>query len=615
MNYQQDLVTSAEAAQRIQKEQIRTSTPEFLRILNLTKEQINVLERNLMLDLDICPVSKLDSFQQRLGNIDPEHLKYMLRENYYNAEFMKTVLCAANAIFYSPPMKSGDVAPNQRIRRWIKTLSKIGVPSVEGITFRSSFDVASDVFVIKAPRSPYINLRHELIVGLTLNKLRGKVPNFAYVFGGFMCTQPILSPNPSEKSPVGWCNADDPAVQYIVYENIDPSVSMKDYCETCTFPQFLSKYMQFLYAENKAYEMYDYTHGDVHYENVLVRKTDTVYIPYEYNGETLYVISEGVSTLIDYGYSHLRVPEGNIGVSDPNLVSHGVFPNKSFPMFDAFKLLMFCAKATMDSKNASCFEGISRIIRFFNSSENVITFVNAMYNNLYSLPYTSRTANIMFSDLISYIQNNIPEYQQVVTTRVLRNSHILGCIGKNVCISTEETIKNLGLSSDVKINTVFDFYDIVSHLESKNDTVGISHAVNNFAETTAYESAISHMNDLINRLNDLQGSIQVITIGDLQTLNNPTFVAMYKSYLAKVFEIYDIQQQLTVITNSLMFLSKYYNIDVDDINQVIDALAAKIAEFQGILEYIKYDNAKLLSSTNPIYVSRDFPELTILSNV
>lgn len=615
MNYQQDLISSSEVEQRIKSEVARTSTPEFLKILNTTKEQINAVERYLISHLDVCPVSKLNTFQQKLGNIDPEHLKYLLQENYYNAEFMKTILCATSSIFYSSPSDSGSVGPNQRIRRWIQTLSKIGVPSVEGITFRGSFDTTSDVFVIKTPRNPTIDLRHEMIIGLTLNKLRGRVPNFAYVFGGFMCTQPILSTNPDETSPVGWCNSDDPAVQYIVYESIYPSVSMGSYCKTCTFSQFLSKYLQVLLGLNEAYKTFDYTHNDLHHDNVLIRESSDVYIPYDLDGETIYIKSEGVATIIDYGYSHMRLPEGDIGVTAPKLVAYAIYPNKSFPIYDAFKLLMFCGLDTLQANNMTCFEGISRIIRFFNSSEDIPTFINNMYSNLFSLPYTSKTANVTLIDLIAYIRDVIPEYQEVVTTRVLRNSFILGCMGKTVCISSEDTIKDLGLSSDTRISTVFDFYDIVSKLENLGDNEGISHSLGNFDVSPAYESAINHMNDLINRLNFLQRSLRIMTISDTVTLSDETFVKLYKSYLAKVFEIYDIHQQLGIVTDSLVFLSKYYDIDAEDINLVIDARTKQFVEFQGILNYIKYDNAKLLSVMNPIDISKEFPEISILIKV
>jgi hypothetical protein len=239
-----------------------------------------------------------------------------------------------------------------------------------------------------------------------------------------------------------------------------------------------------------------------------------------------------------------------------------------------------------------------------------------MSADLFSLPYTSKTSGVKFKDLIGYIKRTVPEYDEVVSSRVLRSSHILGCMGNTVCVSTEESIKDLGLTGEAKLHTVFDFQDVVSRLEgTPGSEETIAHAMGNFDEIPAYESAILHMNDLINRLNYLQGNLQIITIGDVQTLNDTTFASLYKSYLTKVFEIYDIHQQLNTITNSLSFLSKYYAIDAEDINRVIDAVSLKVAEFQNILEYIRYDNAKLSTAIDPVRLANDYPELTILSRV
>src|SRR5436190_712755 len=81
---------------------------------------------------------------------------------------------------------------------------------------------------------------------------RSYVPNFAYVFGGFKCSAPILQDpkyilGSAGRYPVNWCNS-GLDIEYIIYENIAPAVSFKEYVKKCTFEQFLDKYLQIIYA-------------------------------------------------------------------------------------------------------------------------------------------------------------------------------------------------------------------------------------------------------------------------------------------------------------------------------------------------------------------------------
>lgn len=609
------LTNSAEIIRQIESEKIRTSTPEVAALIQQQKKYITSIERNRLLTSEVCPISKLETYRKTLPNIDPENFKSLIRENFYNNNLMKSILCVTNSIFFSEPIEKGNIAPNQRIRRWIKQLLKIGQPSVEGVAFRASFDKTDDVFVIKAPRSHNVDLTHELIVGLQLNKLRGLVPNFAYVFGGFMCSEPILSSDASRKSPLGWCNLEYPAVEYIVYENIVPSVSMEQYCKTASFPDWLSKYMQILFALKLAHDTLDYTHYDLHYQNVLIRTTGISYIPYNTEMGVVYIKTDGVATIIDYGYSHIKLPEGHIGVSDTNLVAHSIYPNTSFQLHDAFKLLMFSALSAYMNKNVTLLEGINRIFPFFDYSEDIVTALGALRTPAYSLAYTSKTSKVELSDLIIYIVENIPEYNSVIQYQVPSSAKILGCIGTDLCMSTEQTIHKLGLDKGIHIDTVFDFCDIVSELEQEGNMQEIENVIKYFDVTTAYANAIEDLNQLINKLNDKSKNLYIFTFSNLSDIMNPKVYSDFRLYLQNIFEIYDTYQQIQVIMECLVTLSKYYQLDAEQIQMSEDYIESYYEDFLKIIDSVKLINSQLKSIITDDVKDRDFPELSILSKI
>lgn len=139
---------------------------------------------------------------------------------------------------------------NQKIKNHLIDLKKIGVDGAHGFAFISNYQAhkkkTKDIFVIKSGIHKDVEFdesRHEVIVGLELNKLRNRIPNFAYVYGGFTCGIPMIINKKAEN----WCSTSN-EVNYVVYEYINNNIRIQDYVNYCTTEQFIEKYLQLLLA-------------------------------------------------------------------------------------------------------------------------------------------------------------------------------------------------------------------------------------------------------------------------------------------------------------------------------------------------------------------------------
>ena len=595
-----DLITINELQNLPVSERKRLSSPEMVRKLDEIKRTIEASEDIFLSNLKICSDSQLKILQNKLPNIDVEKFKSELRSNFYNSEFMKAILCVSNSIFYYSP--ESQIAPNIRIKRWIKNLVKLS-EGAEGYAFNGSLDNADDVFIIKVPKSAEVDLTHELVIGLQLNKLREYVPNFAYVFGAFRCTSPVMIPEGNR--PVSWCNKRN-GVSYIVYENISPGVTLEEYCRTCTFKQFLDKFLQLNRALSLAYKMYKYTHYDLHYKNVIIRESggEPFYIVYTDNfDKVIYLKTDSVATIIDYGFNHLIINGKHYGISHPALAASGVYPDIAFQIYDSFKLLMFCAYGMMNSGNITCLSRTIDLIKFFNRSEDLYQMIKLGFNTLFALPWTPKTKDISVDDLYVYIRNFIPEFNDIISeTPPMTNSNILGCFNGNVCMSQEETLKSLNIDKTLTIDNIFDFYDIVSKLENEGKDAEIQDALNNFNYQKAYEDAIFELEDLKAQILDYAQQLNYIIKIEgmtLESLSNPEFINSYRIFLLNILASLDIYQHFDIIFKSVEFFLKYYNIS--DVSNYY-ALKDWVTNFQQ-----DFDRITAMIHTDYTYIIKTFP--------
>ena len=87
-------------------------------------------------------------------------------------------------------------------------------------------------------------------------------------------------------------------------------------------------------ALQKAYELFDYTHYDLHPKNIIFEPLDSeYYIKYD----NYYVKTKFVVKIIDYGFNYIKFENKDFGII--GFENEGIHPNSSYPLYDIVKLL------------------------------------------------------------------------------------------------------------------------------------------------------------------------------------------------------------------------------------------------------------------------------------
>jgi len=467
----------------------------YIDIFLYYKSTQEILEKDILKSNHICQKDERDYIRENLHNLNSEKLKYYNVNQFFNEDALKTTMCTLNSLFYTKI--NDDNYHTEIIKRYINNLQKIGEETAYGYAFTADFMNADNMFVIKTPKnSKNDNLLHELIVGLYgTNKLRKDIPNFAYIYGGFKCSPMLLYNNNVES----WCkrskhsNKND--VNYILYENINPSISFYDFLETCSPDDFLNMFLQILYALNYANKTIDFTHYDTKGDNILIRTiTDIREVKnfgYDHNfndlknpddfqikypdgkGGFVYITTDAIPTFIDYGMSHIKTNDKNdklnidIGIYD--FYNQNIYGDKSWIMSDVYSILIDVI-LSISQINGELNPCLMLIMKFFNKVENIEDILEKSKirqlngNFLFKkLPYTQELFEQLTIDkLITYIRTIFNCYFISETPNKLGENPILNCESLK-CVSTDEIYKNILTENNTEL------IDLYYNIENKEN--------------------------------------------------------------------------------------------------------------------------------------------------
>lgn len=566
---------------------ITTLASQADRIKQLQDEQRKI-EEEYFKEGFACPVDQLNSIRDRISTVDPTTYKNILRERFYDASIMKAAMCTAESIAYMPPLEGGNISANIRIKKWIRGLHRINSDTADGYAMKTGLNNTNDTFIIKAPREDKnLMLLHEYFVGVYgLNKLRTHIPNFAYVLGGFKCSAPIID---DRNDVVAWCNNNDYPVDYVIYENITPGDTLSNIIiKGCTFDEWLGYYMQILYSLEMAFVSCDFTHYDLHTDNVIIRVVPAhlkvkgrFHIPYPTeNNQLEYISASSVATIIDYGLAHIKYKGRSFGAYDK--MHYGVLPNKGFPLFDAYKLLMFSLKYMSEVGDNNLFNLAANILKFFNNVESPQEVLAKQAETYYYLPYTPALANLSIFNLTTYIRQ-IYNMSHIISAQVSSGEEVLGCTltktagNMRVCADSMDFYRSIGLAAQPVAHDIFDFYDIITRLADEHtdeSKMEIDRIVKKFDYNEARLRALNNYNILVLKLNALVlgGTIDTIRVEpmtimklyvptenfNINNLFNEETLRMYKDYAYRVAEIYETMQGITVMHNALVYAADVY---------------------------------------------------------
>ena len=514
------------------------------------------------------------------------------------------------------------LSPNERGREYIKDLKRIGNTSVYGIamteTLKNNRSEAKDLFIIKTSSKPEYNydIIHECIVGFYgTNKLRDVgIPNFAYVYGAFSGSPTFY--NDVDKKVISFIDTMKDPVNYIMYENINPSIPLSEYCTKCSAEEFLLYYCQIIYALLYANKDIGFTHYDSHTNNILMRKISNgpFYIAYPDlvdKNKKHYFLSKGyIPTFIDYGMSHITYYNNNkkedFGALNNNLISSSIFRDRPFFFHDAYKILMFSLRYMKNYNNPSYDELKSLSVYFFNKQISDDELEKIYINTNFNLPYTQATSGLDEEQWNAFTKKyniNIPfdaNDTNYITPKDYFDELVYFYNSKfkpNVFTNNYDETKQIGnvnyygtriisttipLITSPPILTLSEFYDIYGLLYENNDIENIILLVGDFIKNKYYirDEALKKLS---NFNIELEKNIKVIKIdhnyiNDLNYINyikyNFNDIVIYMNNYNNFCTFLHIIRRLFLKNNAVLYLYK------EDYNGIYNSYFEKLNQYK-----------------------------------
>lgn len=353
-----------------------------------------------------------------------------------NYEAFFELQCVLNYLFKD----IGELSHQVIIRKYIKNLRKIGAPSIGGDVYTSDFNADEDFIILKTnSKSSGISFIHELFIGLVLNQTREDIPNFVFTFGGFDCSMPV---DPETKI-ISYCKKTDFNIEYIMLENLKNTTSLADFIrDGCTVDEFLMIFLQILYALTYANERFDFTHYDLHGDNVLLKFYKEEYsIPYETENGIEYLNTNITAHIIDYGMSHIKYKGNHYGIFGYERFAK--YPNASYYLSDAYNLLCKCIDEAARNKQEHLIDPLTMIFEFFNREDNAVDAVYKQRQYHHMLPPLKLFPDLTNLDLATYIR----KFNFNIDITMEPKALVLNCkMNKNLCVDAKTIHKEFKIN-------------------------------------------------------------------------------------------------------------------------------------------------------------------------
>lgn len=603
-------ITTTDIVDNINRLTIVVREPNLSETLKLYEKNQLSNEEKLVAESQICGKDKLKDIRERISGLHPEKLEEDVNNNFYDANVMKAVQCTIDSVIYAPTNSTGSDYHNDKIKEYIQNLHQIGAESINGYAFLGDFDGIKNFFVEKVAQNPLNDLLiHELVVGLYgTNKLREFIPNFSYIYGGFKCSPPII--DPETKKIASWCLDNENTVNYVLYENVAPAISVYDYVDNCSASEFLNVYMQVLYSLRLAHKMIDYTHYDLHGENVLVRTpkntTGQFQIDYDTEKGKEYITSDVVSTFIDYGSSHIKtedIIDQNKGIilkgqdfGVHGLIPYSIYPNRSFILYDAYRLLISCMGRAYDKHNDDVLNEGIKILKFFNTVEDPITVINSSNSSI--LPLIEKVEKLSLDDLITHIRS-------VCNCDFIGDRNDLPILDCEMSCPTEEAIfDNIGISDELPVPTnILEFYDQFILLNKQERFDEADKILDEFDYDNAISKHIKMIDEqatvITNKISQFNNTDKFILEGiPYEELFTFDVMTAYKNSYVNIGEIIDLISKYDHYVGIGTDVATIYDDQemIEEINSILDVTDLLIFPFFDEVIVIIDTNANYLAS-------------------
>ena len=564
----------------------------------------------------LCPLRVNIGVDYYHSRIDGQQLRLMASKHFYDPQVMSKIQCLVGSLAIMPNQQLLGASAGQRVRYWLANRKWLA-SGAYGSVSTANFDGATNIIAIKVA-TDVEDLTHELFVGFHLNALRSEIPNFAYVYAGFDCNYPL-----NTKEMRGWCHNTDnklKRISTILYENISPSETLYDYLKGgATFDQWLNIYLQFLFAIRLAYNKYNFTHYDIHLKNILIRRIEGVkpfYIPYTSDVGIEYLLADKIATIIDYGFSHIKIGTNVVGVY--NVRGFGIDPLRGRPMADAYRFLMTTFQFWYGRRDLNKVNNIVPLLRFFwkNVDKNTVNVMATVLSNLthMELPELSELKTVTIDKLLNYIRSNY-KLDVMLTKNKPSSVRILGCSGTDICLASNSDYDAIGLNPKYKPEKLFEFYDLHRYLINIKSS-GLANDLKSIYKDKYllyYPITLGNYNSVLTQATKIIGAKTI----DWKNIQNTDITALgssqqladeYKKQLTIYLVYYDILWNGSNLRNILMYAANVYGNTSENFSRgkKILLIMKKLLEKIKLLINNDWDHIKYLSSNATFRRSKNF---------
>lgn len=349
-------------------------------------------------------------------------------------------------------------------------------------------------------KTPHYDATHEFVVGaFGTNKLRNSLPNFSYVLGGCHI--------PGENTPL---------IKDVLYENLDRSITLRDYLGQCNVEEFLNQYLQVIYALDEAYKTIDFTHYDLHHENVRIRVlNEEVSIKYHTENDEEYFHTSLYPCIQGYSYSHFKHNGKDYGVVE----SKYNIANRSYPMYDAYKLLMYCMAEVKSKNNFEVYNICRRIFEYFNTEDSPKHAVVNQEPVLYYLPPFRRFEDMSLLGLAEYIRSSVllDFISPIPGAKLYSSEH-------RIFANATEAVSRVSRLEDILL--VNKELPDTEQILVNDETVDIFNV---------------HGRNLADYIKHILSQFKIYTIhgGSVETLNDENFTTIYQRYIYTTIDLFN----------------------------------------------------------------------------
>jgi ubiquinone/menaquinone biosynthesis C-methylase UbiE len=380
---------------------------------------MNTFEKHFLVNYSyvtyVYIVSKLEKYNQlineKYSEINPPLYNQALSqfndnviEKILNSEYLdhNKLQCISMMVEYMLYLTSKNIDVGEKNKRYdflnyfMKNVDKIlpnmihkKFDSVHGYVVFSDFITVKNKIVIKTPKDEdeIRNMMFEYYIGSRfINKLRTKTPNFMYTYGIFMCNPLIAVTKENDKdkisTTVNFCYGNDKKNIYLLFEKID-GVNLHNYIQTIKneteFDDLINYVIQIILSLDIAQKEGQYSHNDLHTDNIMLRTLSTP-ITHEYLiGKYKYKMElKNIATIIDYGMN--RFVENDIPLGVTVSSTYNMYPYKNTTAIDVFKVLI----TSIFSIVVLCHKNEKIYKKYNNKIDETIEFLISFFRDRYN---------------------------------------------------------------------------------------------------------------------------------------------------------------------------------------------------------------------------------------